>query len=737
MPNPVGLRFGRFGKAYHVVIRHTADLLHAIDLDEAHWVATTAPLSSINTDPVFLDLLDVDHNGRITCDDIRHAARWLTDVLADPSGIDARSDTLYLDRLNVDNHEGARIRSAAEKILERLGHSERDRVTLDEVRQIKARQESLSVSEAGVVLPDAADDDDIARFIADAVKASGGAPHPTGAPGLTAPLLERFRSDIRDHLEWRRRGHLPPDVERTEILPLGQATPDAWTAFDAVRAKLDQYYAQCEAAALDRRLLERMGFDERRLATLDLEDPAVIEDTLRRAPLTHPRGDMALRFDAPINPAWVEAIDRFRATVVEPILGDTDGALTPRHWQTIRSTLEPYGAWRSSKAGANVEFLDTETLERYFDERFDRAVRELIEQSRQTAVVLDNVRLAEKVVLYQSLILPLANNFIGFPHLYKSDRRAMFEMGTLVMDGRRYTLAVRVDDRKEHARVAQSSNIYTIYVEVTPDDAAAKYEVAVPVTSGGRGNLTIGKRGVFYDLDGVELDARVVDLIENPISLREAMASPFKRLGRLITGKIESITAEAEKKLDSQASAAVDQVAPTPAGQPAPRANAGLATGSVLLGGGVAIAALGSAFAYITKTLATIAWWKIGIGVLLAVLAVIVPTILVAYIRLRGRDLSALLEGSSWGINARMRLTFSQGRFFTHRPRYPKGSKGVRVHWWRRIVIAAIILAILGGGGWLVRHVLQKRSETPREAETAEQVPPPPAQSPPETPSQP
>ena len=46
--------------------------------------------------------------------------------------------------------------------------------------------------------------------------------------------------------------------------------------------------------------------------------------------------------------------------------------------------------------------------------------------------------------------------------------------------------------------------------------------LAVPVTSGTKGNLYLGKRGVFQDTEGNEWDALVVQVIENPISVRQA-----------------------------------------------------------------------------------------------------------------------------------------------------------------------------------------------------------------------
>ena len=133
----------------------------------------------------------------------------------------------------------------------------------------------------------------------------------------------------------------------------------------------------------------------------------------------------------------------------------------------------------------------------------------------------------------------------------------------------------------------------------------------------------------------------------------------------------------------------------------------------MLLGAGVAIAALGSALAYITKTLANTHWLAILIGVLVAVLLVMIPVSLVAFIKLRKRDISAILEGSGWSINARMRLTRRQGKAFTKKPSYPKGAKGVPRMGWRLAVAAIVVLGILVAGGYLVKRCLERRNQRP------------------------
>lgn len=96
----------------------------------------------------------------------------------------------------------------------------------------------------------------------------------------------------------------------------------------------------------------------------------------------------------------------------------------------------------------------------------------------------------------------------------------------------------------------------------------------------------MGKRGVFIDINGNEVDAVVVQIIENPISVKEAIFSPFQRMGRIPGGKIESIATTAEKKLDTTTSSALN-----PLEKPAPATDTAgkrMQVGGLLMGGGVA-----------------------------------------------------------------------------------------------------------------------------------------------------
>jgi hypothetical protein len=665
------IKFKRYGRSRHLRIATARDLGEVIELDEAHWSAINAPLNNINCDTTFLELLDTDNNYRIICHELREAIAWALDTLGDYSGLESADSVLKLDAINTNSSDGHRIHNAAGRMLEKLNKSDDTEISLQQIRLIKTQVESTPVSEAGILLAEASDDPETREFITDAINATGGATHPSGKNGLGPTQLETFICSLETAARWYQQCEIASPNATTDIMPLGAATPEVYEIFAGIRGKIDQYFVQCQAAALDERFVQRMGWTENELDNLDFDDPATLRHVLTKAPLARARTDGTLHFDDPINPCCEQLLQQFRTQVAARV-GDNNGPeFSAQQWRKITDMFEAHQQWVASRPEGPIESLGIEKIKLYLASGYTAAVRELMNNSAETAFDLDNIRLTEKLALFQMHLLSLANNFVSFPHLYDPSRRAMFETGTLVIDGRRFCLAVGVDDRKAHAQVARTSSMFVLYVEVIPGGSNGEtYEVAVPVTSGSRGNLCLHKRGLFIDLQGNQCDARVVEIIENPISLTEAFVAPFIRLGRMLTGKIESLTIQAEKKLGTDTVGAVSQITSDDTAAGTAKQNA--PTGNMLMGAGVAIAALGSAMAYITKTLADTSWLAIAIGLLIAVLVVLLPTSIVAILKLRKRDLSAILEGSGWGINARMRLTWKMAKFFSRRPPYPK-----------------------------------------------------------------
>ena len=582
------MSFRRYGQSCHLEVKSTEDLRKVLELDEAHWAAMGSPIETLNCDPVFLELVDTDENGIIICTEMKDAIRWLDDVLTDQTGVNEASDSLVLEALNADSPDGRSIREAARKILNQSDDPDADVLTLEQVREVKRKTESTPVSEAGVVLTEATDDEDTRAFLEDILATVGGAPHPSGVDGVGQEQLDAFLEGAQAYLDWKAQGEIPKGRKTTDNMPLGEETPAAFAEYAALSCKIDQYFAQCRAIQLDERLASHIGPDEDQLTAVDFADPEAIEAMMKGSPLAELNPERVLRFSGKVNPVYAASLEKFRASTAAPVLGDSVEELTEDDWKTVKSTLAEHQAWLDAKPPASVDSLSEERLRECLTDKYRYAVEALISESGNTAFVLDNIRLTEKLILYQVHLLRLANNFISFPDLYDKNRRALFEMGTLIMDGRRLNMVVKVQNRAEHKKVARNSLMFVCYVELIARKDGEKFEAAVPVTFGGKGNLCVGKRGLFVDLEDNEYSARIIEIIENPISLGEALISPFQRIGRAIGGKIESITSQAEKKLDQSATAAVTKVQST---APAAGKPTGAMAGGLLTGGGVALAA--------------------------------------------------------------------------------------------------------------------------------------------------
>jgi hypothetical protein len=304
-----------------------------------------------------------------------------------------------------------------------------------------------------------------------------------------------------------------------------------------------------------------------------------------------------------------------------------------------------------------VDTIEANTVQEYLsNQSYQQTLEELIEESHKTAFVLDNLKELERLLLYQGYMLPLVNSFVSFPKLYHPEERALFEEGTLVMDGRHFTLAVKVEDRKHHIETSRSSNIFVIYCELYGADYEKTYEIAVPITSGSRGNIHLNKWGIFNDINGNEHHAKVIDIVENPISISEAMLEPFVRISRAFFSRLEEFSSTAEEKLFTKGVKSKEK-------KKKDSGSAGL-----LAGGGFAVAALGSSFAFITKTLAGLHLKTVIFALLIFSSLIAIPAGIAAYYKLTRRDLSTILEGSGWGINSRMKLTQKQAETFTYRP---------------------------------------------------------------------
>ncbi len=692
MPESANYTFQRFGRAYHLRVDSPRDLRFVLSLDEALWVANSASIDTINADAVLLDYLDPNDDKRVHAQDVKEAIRWMLDRLATLDGVVEGNETLRLAAIREEDDEGRRIRLAADKILKRVGAADSEVVTLEHVRKVKKVEDDRGLSAAGIVLPAAAQDDEMRAFLEAVLGTVGGADHPGGEKGVTEDHLKAFLEEARTYLAWQKQSDLGTEGSATAVMPLGADTHAAYELLAGLRDKIDQFFSLCHAARIDPQVADRVWAPNAAPKELDLADRGALESFLIATPLARPNPNGRLDVTGELNPQFAADMARFHETIMTPL--GAGGRLDRNEWAAIRGRFAAHRAWFEDRPAVSVGGLDVEVLQAFVDdERFHTDSMSLIAQSHRTALDLREVHLVEQLILYQAWMLPFVNSFVSFPALYDPKKRALFEMGTLIMDGRHFTLAVRVLDRELHKRLSSASNVFVLFAEITDREGQPQYEVAVPVTSGGRGNLQVGKRGIFVDTDGESHHAKVIHIVENPISFREALVSPFVRMGQAITGKLEKMQSAAEDKIEEFGVGAVSKVEATEAPAEAAPQPAAQSAGGVLAGGGIALAALGSSGAFVISTLADMSPWTIvaTLGALSQV--ILLPILLVAWIKLRRRDLSSILEGAGWGINARMRLDRRQADTFTLRPPYPPGARGIRHRaWWAWLVAALVVV---------------------------------------------
>ena len=246
------------------------------------------------------------------------------------------------------------------------------------------------------------------------------------------------------------------------------------------------------------------------------------------------------------------------------------------------------------------------------------------------------------------------------------------------MDGRHYTLSCKVNDIAAHKKIIQRSNICVMYIALTTGmpDAVKTMNLAVAITSGTMRDIFIGRTGVFIGKDGTEWDAKVVDFVQQPVSLGEAIQMPFIRFGEFLEKQADRFFSSKSKTMETSVASDLSKGnVPGEILQTAQKQTPAVSGSMMLMGGGIGIAALGSAFALIVNTLKAIPVWNV-IVVLLGIIFVISgPMVLVSIIKLCRRHVSDFLAASGWAVNPRMRLSNRMGLIFTHIPPRPSGAK--------------------------------------------------------------
>ncbi|MFH1504963.1 MAG: hypothetical protein ABIH08_06235 [Candidatus Omnitrophota bacterium] len=657
------LIFKNYGRSYQLRIQDAQDLEKIQVLDEAHWAATSVPIDSLNCDKVFTSYVDTDQNGRIRTGEIKAAQEWLFRFLANRNRLSEGTEILDLNDIDISHPEGKKLRTAAELILTNLNLAGAQKISLAQVRDVQSIMASAANNGDGIIPPEAASDSDLAQFIISVIETVGSVFDASGKPGISQEQLEIFFNETQSYLAWKAKAEISKGNDAAEVMPWGTETPQSYALITSLEEKIEQYFAQCAMVKFDQRAAAQMQLRQKELDEIDFRDKSMIEARIKDAPLAELNPQGILDLGAAINPLYAERLFCLKEKVLKRALPGPVKHLTQKQWDNVKNIFSSYRTWLENKQGIKVEKLSVDRLNTYFNGPYRKQVSELIAKDLVVADDLNQIHNLEKLILYQRWLMELANNFVNFSNLYNPNRSALFEMGTLVIDGRQITFTMKVQDRQAHKKIAEKSCMYLLYVDVTGrQDRDAKFEIVAAVTSGISGGLRLGKRGIFFTVDGQEWDAQIVDIVENPISIYESVKAPFQQITGFIRKQIDKFTKFSEGSLEK------GFTAPSTSGM----------TRDLLLGGGIAIAALGSSFAYGAKALSQVKPAHILTALAGISAVILLPGIIAGFIKIRKRDMSVLLEASGWAINAHMRLSATLGRLFTHVPNLPKDTRKER-----------------------------------------------------------
>jgi len=687
-------KFFRAGGFDQVRLDSGSDLIALDQLDQKLWVALACPTRGIEFDTKTLDLIDTDKDGRIRAPEIISAAKWAASCLKNPDDLLKCSASLPLSAVNDATPEGKQLLASARQILANLGKPNAAVITPEDTADTAKIFGQTNFNGDGVIPADAAEDGALKTVIGDILACVGAETDRSGKPGVNQAKLDQFFAEARAFSNWWTKAEADAGV-----LPLGESTSAACATFQAVKTKVDDYFARCRLAAFDARALTALNREEKEYLVLAAKDLTITAAGIAAFPLARIEANRPLPLKEGVNPAWADAVAEFQAEVVKPLLGDR-ASLTESEWSVIVGKFAAYDGWVAGKSGAAVEKLGLKRVREILANKSKDAINALIARDKALEPEASAVASVDKLVHYHRDLCRLLNNFVCFRDFYSRRDKAIFQAGTLYLDQRSCDLCIRVEDMSKHGIMATLSGIYLAYCDCIRKATGEKMTVAAAFTGGDSDNLMVGRNGIFYDRQGRDWDATIVKILDNPISIRQAFWSPYKKLIRMIGEQLAKRAAAAEAasaaKLQTAAmtAATADQTKPPPAPK---KIDVG-----VVAALGVAVGALGTAAGYFLGIFKGMPIWQVPLVIIGLILIISAPSVVIAWLKLRKRNLGPILDANGWAINAKARINVPFGGSLTAVAKLPPGAQRDLTDPYaedksgrNRTIVVAAILALL------------------------------------------
>lgn len=650
-PETYPWKFASVGGAVRVSIQSGEDIRHLGELDRKMWTVLSCPVEGLEFDAKTLKLIDVDADGKIRVDEVIKTAQWLTRVLKNPDELLKEGDVLAFSEFNTDDPDGARLLSSAKQILTNL-KLEKDSIGLEDTADNVKIFAETRFNGDGIITPASADDEATAKLI-ETIAGIASATDRSGVPGITADHVEAFYTACAEYADWQKAG-------TKEVFPFGDKTADALAAVNALKDKVADYFMRCRLIGFDAAAAGAVDVNVEKIAAIEGNLSAASEE-IGQQPLAKPAADGKLNLKA-VNPAWKAAVDNVIALV-----GIRKESIDESDWAGILDRFAPYTAWLDAKKGTLVEGLGLDCVEAVLKEDKKAVLLALLEKDKAEEANALSIEEVDKLLRLNKYFYRFLNNYVVLADFYDPARKAMFQAGRLYIDQRSTDLCVKVAGPAPE--ISSLSGMYILYCSCVSEKLGKSFNIAAVLTDGDVDGLREGKNAVFYDRDGNDYTAKVVAIVDNPISIRQAFWAPYRKLARMINDRIDKKAAEKNEKSMSGLTSAADTA--TEGKAPAVPFDIGKFAG-IFAAIGMAVGLVGAALAGVVSALKGITFWQILLILGVLMLLISGPSMFIAWRKIRRRDLGPVLNANGWAINAAALVRAKFGKTLTSLAQFPK-----------------------------------------------------------------
>lgn len=705
--------FSQIGGVSRVNITSGSDIAHLDELDRKLWTVLSCPAEGLELEQKSLSMVDEDGDGVIRVDDVLSAARWLTDVTDDPDTIVGGKDILPLSAINQRSAEGKSVYDAASLILTRNA-SGREHLSPADVSSFIDGFSKNPFNGDGVITQASVPQGPLSLTFRDIVSTMGGVRDAGGEDGADAASVRGFYAALREYTAWIDAGKTASEG----VFPFGEDTGVALDAVLAIKDKVEDYFLRCSLAAFDAPSAPALDVSVESIRAISGKDLTRCTDEIASYPISKVDAGGRLNLTCGINPVWRDAVSAFREKVAEKILPKAE-SMDEKEWKDILSRFDAFVAWQNASHGGAVAGLGYDRAAEILREDGEAELLSLIERDLTFRGEVENFRKVEKMAYLYRDFIHLLNNFVTFRDFYSpSDGlKADFQAGTLYIDQRSCDLCIKVTDMASHNAMAPLSGMFLLYCKCVSRKNASSMTIAAAVTDGDIANLREGKNAIFYDRAGEVWDAGVIKVVDNPIGIRQAFWSPYRKLGAFVASSLGKMASDREAKVLEKGKADISKAGGSIAAAPTSETSAQPTGGSAEGKHSFDIAKFAGLFAMVSMALTTIMgfflnvfedivalkWWQVILVIAALMLLISGPSMFKAWLTLRKRNITPLLNANGWAINSKVLVNSRFGATLTSMARMPlipigeDPFAGKKMPSWKKAliwVLAVLLLAV-------------------------------------------